>query len=387
MMAKPDWLDLAVCKKTLNALGADKLRFVGGCVRDTFLNLPIIDIDACTPLLPEQVMKLLGDAGIKAIPTGIEHGTVTAFYDGRTVEITTLREDIRPIGNRHADVAFTDDWDIDALRRDLTMNAIYMDGQGAIHDPLGGLDDLKAGIVRFIGEPEVRIGEDALRILRFFRFYAHYGQGEINVEGLQACEKLRDSLRGLSIERVRDELFKILKASDPIAVLTLMETSGILGIILPEASSEAHSISKLQDFIAREPSDIEPIARLIALLPPTDKVMTSVAKRLKLSKKEQVFMRGVIAAVNLYGGTDNHKSLRTLYYHGRDAAVNGCMLAGGDVDTLLSMEMPVFPIKGKDLIDHGMKAGPEMGKTLKELEAKWLDSAATLSRNQLLAEI
>ena len=262
-----------------------------------------------------------------------------------------------------------------------------MDGQGAIYDPLGGLDDLKAGIVRFIGEPEVRIGEDALRILRFFRFYAHYGQGEINVEGLQACEKLRDSLRGLSIERVRDELFKILKASDPIAVLTLMETSGILGIILPEASSEAHSISKLQDFIAREPSDIEPIARLIALLPPTDKVMTSVAKRLKLSKKEQVFMRGVIAAVNLYGGTDNHKSLRTLYYHGRDAAVNGCMLAGGDVDTLLSMEIPVFPIKGKDLIDHGMKAGPEMGKTLKELEAKWVDSAATLSRNELLAEM
>ena len=129
MMAKPDWLDLAVCKKTLNALGADKLRFVGGCVRDTFLNLPIIDIDACTPLLPEQVMKLLGDAGIKAIPTGIEHGTVTAFYDGCTVEITTLREDIRPIGNRHADVAFTDDWDIDALRRDLTMNAIWM-GRG-----------------------------------------------------------------------------------------------------------------------------------------------------------------------------------------------------------------------------------------------------------------
>ena len=387
MMAKPDWLDLAVCKKALNALGADKLRFVGGCVRDTLLNIPVVDIDACTPLLPERVMTLLEVAGIKVIPTGIEHGTVTAFYDGRTVEITTLREDIRPIGNRHADVAFTDDWDIDALRRDLTMNAIYMDGQGDIYDPLNGLGDLKAGIVRFIGDAEVRIGEDALRILRFFRFYAHYGQGEVDEGGLRACEKLRESLMVLSIERVRDELFKILYAPDPSVVLTLMERCGILDIILPEALSGIHSVSNLQDFIAKEQSAPVPVARLIALLPLTDKVVTNVSKRLKLSKKEQAFMRGVIAAVNVYDGTATHKSLRALYYHGRDMAYNGCMLAGGDVEVLLSMEMPIFSITGKDLMDHGMKAGPQMGAMLKGLETEWLDSAATLSRDDLLSKV
>ncbi|MFP5513038.1 MAG: CCA tRNA nucleotidyltransferase, partial [Alphaproteobacteria bacterium] len=217
----------------LDAGGADA-RFVGGCVRDAWLGRPVKDIDVATHAPPERVMELLEAAGIRVIPTGIDHGTVTALCGGKPYEITTLRRDVETDG-RHARVEFTDDWMEDAARRDLTMNALSCTPDGAMFDPFGGLADLAAGRVRFVGEARRRIEEDVLRLLRFFRFHAHYGRGDPDAEALAACRELAPRLPTLSGERVRGELFRLLTAPCAAAVWRLMMGQGIMVHLLPEA--------------------------------------------------------------------------------------------------------------------------------------------------------
>ena len=224
----------------LAALGADgtELRFVGGCVRDAVAGRPVKDVDLATPDPPERVTALLERAGIKAVPTGLEHGTVTAVSGGRPFEVTTLRVDVETYGRR-ARVAYTDDWQADAARRDLTINALSCAPDGTLYDPFGGLGDLRGGRVRFIGDPRQRIREDYLRLLRFFRFHAHYGKGGPDPEGLAAATELAAEATDLSGERVRDELLKLLAADDPLPVLELMHAHGVLRSFLPETAGMA----------------------------------------------------------------------------------------------------------------------------------------------------
>ena len=233
--ARAPWLPAADTRAVLEALMADgkPARLVGGCVRDALAGRPVTDVDIATPETPPRVIDLLRAAGLKAVPTGVEHGTVTAVVRGKPFEVTTLRRDVTTDG-RHAVVAFTDDWTEDAARRDFTMNALSADPDGRVHDPFDGVADLAAGRVRFVGEARARIREDVLRILRFFRFHAHYGKGAPDADGLAACRELAPLLPRLSAERVATELLKLLKAPDAAATVRMMREAGILAPILAE---------------------------------------------------------------------------------------------------------------------------------------------------------
>jgi poly(A) polymerase len=264
--------------------GGQPVRFVGGCVRDGVLGRRVVDIDLATPEAPKRVMALLQAASLKAIPTGIEHGTVTAVADGRPFEITTLRRDVTTDGRR-AVVAFTDDWQEDAARRDFTINALSADPDGTVHDPFGGIADLQAGRVRFVGDAATRIREDVLRILRFFRFQAHYGRGEPDAAGLAACREHAALLPGLSAERIAAELLKLLKAGDAAGTVALMREAGILAPILAELT-DIERLRGLQSLAEGEARD--PVLRLAALLPDDPAVAGAVAERLRLSNADRV---------------------------------------------------------------------------------------------------
>jgi poly(A) polymerase len=258
----PSWAAERVVAAVLAALGADGavVRFVGGCVRDTLLARPIGDIDIATPDPPDTVLTLLEAAAIKAVPTGIAHGTITAVVPPRHFEITTLRRDVETFG-RHARVAFTDDWAADAARRDFTMNALFLDAAGRVFDPVGGLADLRAGRVRFVGDAAARIREDVLRLLRFYRFHAHYGRGAPDAAARRACRELSALLPGLSGERVATELFKLLAAPDPVPTIDLMAEDGVLAVLLPEARRR----DRLAGLVVLEDA-ADPLRRLAALL-------------------------------------------------------------------------------------------------------------------------
>src|SRR5690349_5033916 len=259
--------------------GGQPARFVGGCVRDALLGRPIGDIDIATPEPPERVVELLRKWRIKAVPTGIEHGTVTAVARGRPFEITTLRRDVETFG-RHARVAFDAGWAEDAERRDFTMNAIFLDGSGAIFDFVGGIEDLHAGRVRFVGDPEARIREDVLRLLRFYRFHAHYGRGAADGTARNACRKLAPLLPSLSAERVAAETIKLLKAPDPVPTLRMMAEDGVLSAALPELAR----LDLLARLVAIEPAP-DPVRRLAALLPPDPAAAGAFAARLRFPNK------------------------------------------------------------------------------------------------------
>ena len=253
------------CKSTTAVLAAlaaagAPARFVGGCVRDSLLDRPVQDVDIATPTPPDEVIWLLTEASIKAVATGLAHGTVTAVIGRAHFEITTLRRDVETDGRR-AKVAFTKDWAADAARRDFTINALYLDPDGAIYDPTGGLADLRAGRVRFVGDAAARIREDYLRILRFFRFHAHYGRGEVDRAGLEACRALAAGVASLSGERLQGELLRLLGAADPTPVLRLMAAEGILAHILPEAIR----IERLAGLIEVDRA-VDPLRRLAALV-------------------------------------------------------------------------------------------------------------------------
>src|SRR6185503_18082374 len=228
----PVWMTDKASRAVMSALKGDA-RFVGGCVRDTILKRPIGDIDIATPLFPEEIMRRLAAAKIKAVPTGIAHGTITAVTEKRPYEITTLRRDVETFG-RQARVAFSADWKEDSARRDFTMNALYLDGEGEVFDYHDGIKDLRAGKVRFVGNPATRIREDVLRLLRFYRFNAWYGKGEADAAARAACRASTPLLPTLSGERVQAELLKLLGASDPLPSLSMMQEDGVLQRILPK---------------------------------------------------------------------------------------------------------------------------------------------------------
>ncbi len=342
-------------------------RFVGGCVRDALAGYAAKDIDLATALSPQAVIEKLEAAGVKAIPTGIEHGTVTAVSGDEHVEITTLRRDVTTDGRR-ATIAYTDDWLEDAARRDFTINALYADpATGTVFDPFGGVADLKAGIVRFIGIPRDRIAEDHLRILRFFRFYARFGKGKPDPEGLAACAARANDLMALSRERIAMEVLAILALPSPAPVITLMIEAGIFAPVLPEIENAA----PLAQLIAREADAAiapDPIRRLAALLPKSADIAEAVASRLKLSNAQK--KRLMLARSMSPKHAESAKALA--YWLGIEAATDHLLLAGEDVSALQNWSPPTLPISGGAIVARGVKAGPDVARILKAIEQLWV---------------
>ena len=384
------WLqDKDLCA-VLAALGdGDTVRVVGGAVRDSLLDLPVSDVDLATRLRPEEVVQRLEAAGLKAVPTGLAHGTVTAVSGGRPYEVTTLRRDIATDG-RHAEVAFTDDWQADASRRDFTINALYADpATGEIFDWFGGLADLDARRVRFIGDPLTRIAEDHLRILRFFRFHARFGAGAPDAEGLAACTLRSNDLMALSRERIRDELFKLLRVGDPVPTLSVMIDARILTPVLPESAKAG--LDGLARLVAVETAVGEAasaIRRLAALLPPDAGLLDDLAARLRLSKAERKQLAAT--AVRLDGLPDDIGPLA--YRSGIEGARDLLLLATPDAeavrDRLASLDSwvkPQLPVSGRDILALGVEKGPEVARVLQATEAAWVAAGFPARRDAALA--
>ena len=360
------WRERPGLEELVRVLGAERgeARFVGGCVRDTLLGCPVADVDVATRHEPAAVLDLLRTAGIRAVPTGIAHGTVTAVIGGEPIEVTTLRRDVETDG-RHALVAFTDDWREDAGRRDFTMNALFADPlTGEIFDWFGGLDDLAARRVRFIGSPLQRIAEDHLRILRFFRFHARFGDA-IDDEGLAACEARANDLMALSRERIAGELLKLLVARSAVPVVALMVNRGILRAVLPEI--DGAGAERLAALAAREDAaGVAPdaIRRLAALVPAAD--ADAVGARLKLSNLQR---RRLVAASH---GVGDEGARALAYRAGAEGAVDRMLIAGEDPSPIRDWTPPRLPLSGGALVARGLGKGPAVAAALKQVEARWI---------------
>ena len=372
------WFNRSELKAVVAALsvGTDKPRIVGGAVRDGLLGLSVADVDLATTLTPDDVICALEAARIKAVPTGIEHGTITAVSAGKTFEITTLRRDVSTDGRR-ATVAFSTDWQEDAARRDFTINALYADpSTGEVFDYFGGLDDLKAGIVRFIGDATARIAEDHLRILRYFRFYARFSKSAPDADAIAACEAAAKSLMALSRERIADEVMKLLALPDPRHSVRLMIKHNIFAAFLPEIAADASE--RLQRLLVREnqaAADSKAGCRLNALLPDDRNVVEQVAARLKLSNKARVELSERLCELH-----PESKSAKALgYRRGIVMATDMFLLNGAaddwqqGVEALQNWIVPIFPIKGGELVSRGLMAGPLVAQTLKAAEQQWID--------------
>jgi poly(A) polymerase len=358
-------------KRLLGALGADEglTRFVGGAVRDDLLGLPVSDIDLATRIEPDEVVRRLEQAKIKAVPTGIDHGTVTAVSDGHPFEITTLRRDVSTDGRR-ATVAFTDDWEEDAARRDFTINALSADpNTGELFDYFGGLADLQQRHIRFIGDPLQRIAEDHLRILRFFRFHARFDAGEPDAAALDACTARANDLMALSRERIADELLKLLGLPDPSRTVEIMLQRQILKPVLPEISLSR--LGDLQAAIGAErDAGVKPHAlrRLAALLPRDSSISDDVGARLRLSNKAR---RRLACAA---GAALDGPPQAIAYRLGVECAVDRLLLAGRakDAAEIAGWHAPRLPIGGGELIERGLPAGPIVARTLRQIEDSWV---------------
>lgn len=401
------WLRDEALQALLAALSEDgeEARIAGGAIRNALLGEAAGDIDIATTNLPDETIARAGKAGFKAIPTGYEHGTITVVAAGVPHEVTTLRADVETDGRR-ARVLFGRDWKQDAERRDFTMNALYAMADGTVVDLVGGLADIETRTLRFIGHPEDRIREDYLRILRFFRFFARYGAGRPDSEGLKACARLKDGLDGLSAERVWSELKKLLEAADPSRALLWMRQSGVLTRILPE--SEKWGIDAVHGLVAAE-RDLgwspDYLLRLASIVPPDPVRVGAMALRLKTANAERDRLVGWAAAPAIAptmaegdlaklayragrGGIADRLALSLAGARARAAADDKALVeAGGYVRLRRFLDgwtAPKFPLAGADLIAIGVPAGPKMGNLLRDLEEAWIDAGFTPDRAGLL---
>jgi poly(A) polymerase len=365
----------------VSALGHGTIRWVGGAVRDTLLRQPVADIDAASTHHPEAVIALCKTAGIRTVPTGIAHGTVTALLAGGKVEVTTLRHDVSTDGRR-ATVAFADDWQDDAARRDFTINALYADPVSLeVFDYFGGVADLADKRVRFIGDARQRIAEDHLRILRYFRFQARFG-GLLDDEAQSACSDMVHTLKGLSRERVAMELLGILALPDPLGAVSSMAELGVLAVVLPEAT-----VAPLVSLVAAETAfAIAPLAlrRMAALLPAEPLVAEKVAARLKLSTAQRKHLSA--CAARMADDTANPRALA--YRLGNDVARDRLLLAGADPAPVIGWTVPQLPLKGGEIVERGLSAGPDVARILKAVERRWIAEGfpPRIRVEQLLAE-
>jgi poly(A) polymerase len=383
-LREADWTRRAGLAALTAALGAENIRWVGGAVRDGLLGVDVADVDCATKLMPAEVIAACGRASIRTVPTGIDHGTITAILKDGPVEVTTLRRDVATDGRR-ATIAFAADWAEDAARRDFTINALYAHPETLeIADYFGGLADLEARRVRFIGEAAARIAEDHLRILRYYRFQTRFGAA-LDATAEDACAELAHTLKGLSRERIAAELLALLVLPDPYATVARMRSRGVLPVILPEACPpQVAALARLIAVEAEQGIAPDPVRRLAALLPPMPEIAETVAARLRLSKAQR--SRLVAAAERK---TDDCANPRALAYRLTPlVATDRLLLAGGNARVLADWAVPVFPLKGGAIVARGVTAGPLVARILQTIEARWVaEGFPDVARiNQILAE-
>ncbi|MDB5422903.1 MAG: tRNA nucleotidyltransferase/poly(A) polymerase, partial [Phenylobacterium sp.] len=378
-LGQPAWMTAPQTAAVFDALeaagGADCARAVGGCVRDALIGRPAGDIDIATTLTPDQVIAALRAAGLKAVPTGVEHGTVTAVSGGKPFEITTLRRDVETDGRR-AVVAFTDDWLADAGRRDFTLNALYARRDGTIFDPTGhGAADARAGRIVFVGEATQRIREDYLRILRFFRFLAWYGKGPPDAEAVAACEALKDQIATLSAERISKELLKLLAAEDPREAVALMARTGVLATILP-APVDLARFEGLVGIEADQLFETDAVLRLAALLPDDQVGAAQLAGRLRLSNADRDRIAAALAPTpELKSWMSPREIRRAVYRLGPATFRDRAKLAWARAERTAATPQwrgmialgegwtpPAFPLTGDDVVTAGVPKGPLVGQ-------------------------
>jgi len=384
------WMTAPPTVAVLDALesegGTDCARFVGGCVRNTIVGRPVDDLDIATTLTPDRVTGALEARGIRAVPTGIDHGTVTAVSSHLPHEITTLRRDVSTDGRR-ATVAFTDDWAQDAQRRDFTLNSLYARRDGSIYDPTGhGVADAKAGRIVFVGEPEQRLHEDYLRILRFFRFYAWFGRGEPDGPAVAACAALKDHIDTLAAERISKELLKLLAAEDPRPAVRLMAETGVLEVVLKGPAD----LGRFEVLVALENDQLfecEPVLRLAALLPDDQVAAGRLAERLRFSNPDRDRLVAALSPTPVLKSWMSPREIRRAVYRcGREVFRDRAKLAwAASSRTAATMQwrgmialaegwsLPTFPLTGQDVMNAGVPKGPLVGQVLREVEDWWID--------------
>ena len=405
----PIWMTAPETSRLINALSSidgDKIiaLFVGGCVRDSLFDRPVNDIDIATILSPSEVSRTLSEAGFKVLETGLEHGTVTAVLGAKYFQITTLRED-KSTDGRRAKVNFTDQWSIDANRRDFTINAIYADIYGNIYDPVGGLEDIKVGRVRFVGNAQKRINEDVLRLLRFFRFYAQFSNPPPDRQAIEACKKLAYKLPNLSGERIRAETFKLLETNDPATTLSLMSANGVLRYFLPEVKQ----IDRLAGLVLVENlvGSIDPLRRLAAAVKTDIEGANTIAQRLRFSNRTTARLCSLVVKDQRIKIDMSLKSrMKLMYLLGADLWRDRVLInwaddiaLGGNQEGTFSKqwkniykladtwERPVFPLKGADVLDMGMEIGPSVGYYLNNVEEWWIQNDFLPNRNECLLKL
>lgn len=399
--SREHWMRAKETGAVMEALTAQggEARFVGGAVRNALMHRAVEDIDIATPLVPEEVMRRLSSAQIRAVPTGIDHGTITAIADGKAFEITTLRQDVATDG-RHATVAFSRDWSEDAARRDFTINALYASFEGQVFDYTGGIADLEAGRVRFVGEPAERIREDYLRILRLFRFHAWYGRGEIDSHALCAAGAERTNLQRLSGERIQKEVLRLLEAENPVASLRVMSAAGILAEIHPALAN----LGRLERLVAIDQDNFfppDPVLRLAGLLPADTTAVDALATRLRLSNRDRYRLLQLAeprAPFSPYLSV--REARRLLYLWGtrefRDRVFLHWSEDGQRSNTIAwrallaladAWTRPEFPLSGRDIIDAGICEGPLVGRVLTELEEWWIANDFADDRSALAGKL
>ena len=391
------WLTQPATVQVMDALaaegGSDCARFVGGCVRNALLRQPVSDVDIATTLTPDRVMQALRNAGLKAVPTGLEHGTITAVADRKPLEITTLRRDVETDGRR-AVVAFTQDWAEDASRRDFRINALYASRDGEIFDPTGGgLGDIAAGAIVFVGDAQTRIREDALRILRYFRFLAWYGRATPDPEAIAACEALAPLVAGLSAERVAKELLTLLRAEDPRVAVRLMAAAGVLACVVPGAAG----LARFEALVSIETEQLfawDALLRLAALLPDDPAAGAVLADRLRLSNAQKSRLIGALGTdPPLVSWMSPRQVRQAVWRIGVEAFCDRATLAwaGGSrpgagiqwralLPLARGWSRPRLPLAGEEVVAAGVPRGPMVGAVMREVEAWWVDSDFTLDK-------
>jgi poly(A) polymerase len=375
------WMTAPETLQVMAALG--EARFVGGAVRNALLGVPVMDIDIAVPMPPSETLAHLTNHGIKVIATGLDHGTVTAIAGIHAFEITSLRRDVETDG-RHAVIAFTDDWAEDAARRDFTINALYAEANGQIHDYATGVEDLIAGKVRFMGDAATRIAEDYLRVLRLFRFHAWYGKGDLDAEGLRAAAAAKDKLKTLSAERIAKEMLRLLEAGNPAPVLRVMAATGILSELLPGAL-QLPRLERLAEIDADNMFARDALLRLAALLPDDNDNAHAAADALKLSNADRTRLEQALNGERLKAQLSAKEARRLLYKIGVPRFRDKVLLAWAGarrtapalqwrmlLDMAGNWQRPRFPLTGMDVMQAGVEQGPDVGRLLARVEDWWI---------------
>jgi poly(A) polymerase len=395
-LAGSAWLGEPSLQQVLAALAAagGEARIAGGAVRDALMGEAVGEVDIATTLTPDEMMAAGKAAGFGVHPTGIEHGTVTLVASGRPFEVTTLRRDLETFGRR-ARVAFTDDWEADARRRDFTINALYCSGEGEIFDPVKGYPDILKERIRFVGNPATRIKEDYLRILRYFRFEARYGGKTSDKASLSACVRLRKGLATLSPERIRQEFYKLLVAPCAAPVLMLMAKNKVLAHILA-AVKDLDPVARMEKIDRKLGLPADPLLRLALIA----KDAPTLRDRLKLTNAEMARLKAIGLAPAPDPRLRAGEQRAVLYQMGPEAYRDAVRLAWARsraapansrwrqlLELAEHWNPPVFPVNGDDLSARGLQPGPGMGKMLQQLEDWWVASDFKPSKDELLARV